>query len=466
VREIGDSAFAHLASLVELSFAEGIHRIGTGAFEWCKGLQIINFPLSLKVIEERAFCGCSKLLHLTFPPGSQLQCIRKFALTFTSLETVLLPATVQEIDPDAFTSHVWRLVQFDGPPPLLMNDGLLCSPDLRILFSNFSEADNIVIPTGVEVIGPDAFSHALVGSVVFPYVPRRSPKTVIVPSSVEVIGDRCFEFCRQMATVKFADCSRLKKIGDGVFAKSGLTSITIPASIEEIEGSAFVDCPLRSIEIAAENRHFRIEGNAVVTSDGTKIVRYFGKELEIIVRKNVEILGKSCFEEWNQLEKVLFENGSKLRTIGRLALCGCTSLRSISIPATVQAIEARAFGNCCELESCLIAENSDLARIEDEAFANCDSLESFYIPKSVEEMGEDSFSDCRSLSRLIFTSTDSLKQFLSDCTLDEALEYMGLVDISTLFQIEINSRGAYCQFEGWSSIDDESSHLILVRDVS
>jgi hypothetical protein len=53
-----------------------------------------------------------------------------------------------------------------------------------------------------------------------------------------------------MTTIKFADSSKLKRIGERAFAKSGLASVTILASTREIDGSAFVGCPLIEIPLA------------------------------------------------------------------------------------------------------------------------------------------------------------------------------------------------------------------------
>jgi hypothetical protein len=123
------------------------------------------------------------------------------------------------------------------------------------------------------------------------------PTAVIVSSSVETLRDRCFEGCSKMTAITFEDCAKLRRIGERAFASCPLQSITIPASTEEIDGSAFVQCPLQMITVAPGNQNFRIEGNALITSDGTKIVRHIGNELEIIVSRTVEIFGKLCFED-------------------------------------------------------------------------------------------------------------------------------------------------------------------------
>jgi hypothetical protein len=421
VREIGQSAFCDVRSLEDLGFEEGLLRVGTMAFQNCDGLKTLAFPASLEVIGEEAFSYCRSLSHLTFVPGSQLQCISKFAFADCSLKTVILPGTVREIDPRAFRDDIWQLVKFDGPPPILLTGAFLFSADSRILLRNV------------------------------PRIPRAVVRELIVPSSVETLGDRCFENC-EIPAITFQNPSMLRKIGERSFARSALTSITIPASTEEIDGSAFVDCPLSEIRIAPGSRTFKIEAQLLMTSDGTAIVKYFGHDLEVIVPNQVEILGNSCFEGCSQVERVLFENGSKLRRIGRSSVSNCTSLASIEIPASVAVIGESAFKGCHGLESCLIDQDASLVRIEKEAFSECCSLRSFYVPLSVELIGEKCFNKCDSLHRLRFASDESLKTFVGDLTLDDVLEHVGLDEVSAEFRFEFDQGAAAFEFAGWSPV--------------
>jgi hypothetical protein len=49
-------------------------------------------------------------------------------------------------------------------------------------------------------------------------------------------------------TISFEEVSKLKRIGECAFLNSRLNSIRIPASVEEIDGSTFIGCPLLVIE--------------------------------------------------------------------------------------------------------------------------------------------------------------------------------------------------------------------------
>jgi hypothetical protein len=439
---------------------------------------MLIFPASLEVIEEKAFSFCRLLRDLTFATGSRLQCIHREAFANCPIETVILPANVQEVDPFAFDPEVWQLVKFDGPPHVLITDGSLCSADSHILLRSFSGADQIAIPSITEVIGPGAFAQLRstnefcfesgtrlneIGERAFEGC--QSITEFIVPSSVETIGDRCFEGCCNMTVLTFEGDARLKRIGERAFAKSGLSSIAIPASTQEIDGSAFVDCPIVDIGVAPGSRNFVVEGNLLLTADMTKVVRFFGRELEAVVPGKVEIVGKSSFEECRQVERILFENESKLRIICRSALSNCTSLRNISIPASVEVIDEAALTGCNELESCLIAESANLRRIGKEAFAGCQSLRLFYISRSLKAIGENCFSNCVSLRRLRLVSGETLKRLIGDLTLDEALDNFGFDEIMSLLKIEIEGGGGHSDFPGWSSVVDEGSHLTLIQDI-
>jgi hypothetical protein len=287
-----------------------------------------------------------------------------------------------------------------------------------------------------------------------------------VPESVEIIGDHCFEDCLDMETIEFEGLSRLKMIGERAFSGCKLHSIIIPALTEEIDGSAFVNCPLSEIQVASGNVNFQIEGSQLVTSDGTAIVRYFGVDSEILVGKKVQVLRKSWFEGCKRIVEFEFELGSHLERIGAAALRNCESLSSIDIPASVIIIEESSFERCRELESCFIAKNSSLVTIGVRAFAKCPSVRSFFIPPLVEKIGSQCFSECIYLSQLKFNSSESLQRVIDDRPLDDNLYEFGMTTNSNLFRIDIADGDIELRFPGWVSVhnDDEDFEFSLFRE--
>jgi hypothetical protein len=90
----------------------------------------------------------------------------------------------------------------------------------------------------------------------------RKFRAITVPSSVEILVDRCFSDGGALTTIIFEEPSKLKKIGERAFAGSSIESSTIPASVNEIDGSAFMGYPLKEIDVDPGNRRFR-SGRAV-----------------------------------------------------------------------------------------------------------------------------------------------------------------------------------------------------------
>jgi hypothetical protein len=471
---IGESAFSHAYSIRELSFEEGVMRIGASAFSHCKSLSRAAFPASLEVIEKEAF-SCTSLRVVTFAAGSKLGTIGEEAFMYAPLQEMVLPAGIAEIDPSAFTQPVWEMVTWTGPPLAIVRSDFLCSPDSKTLLRALAEDDPLVIPAYVEVIGRRAFALSLCTEIRFEngtmlreigegaFFKLEELKSVSVPSSVETIGDGSFEDSSQLKTITFDDSSRLKRIGEHAFSNCALTSIIIPASTEEIDGSAFVGCPIREIRIAGGSHNFLVERGLLTTADGRRIVRYFGRARDVTVSREVEVVGKSCFESCSHIENIFFESGSELRQIGSSALSGCEFLTSITIPASVEIVGESAFKKCNGLEECLMAEDAILVGIGKEAFADCCSLRWFYVPKSVQSIDEDCFSRCGCLHQLGFGSEETLKQIVRNEPLDDVLERIGFDEISSLFTIEVDDGEADLQFPGWVSDSDGGSTLVLIQ---
>ena len=118
-----------------------------------------------------------------------------------------------------------------------------------------------------------------------------------------------------------------------------LTSITIPAAVTEIEASAFKSSGLTNVVIPA-----------AVTS-----------------------IGESAFE-YTPLETVNFSGANALATIGHSAFAS-TKLAEVKIPATLAAIDIYTFANNTELAKVDFTEAAKLTEIKDYAFNNDPKLE-------------------------------------------------------------------------------------------
>ncbi|QIB68551.1 leucine-rich repeat protein [Aminipila butyrica] len=127
---------------ISASVKEGTVKIGTYAFFFCRQLQEVSLPKSLRELDKGAFSISDRLISLTLPEG--LERIGMSALAdCASLKTLVIPGTVKEIGTYAISST-----------------GL----------------ETLTIPNGVQVLGENALaSNSLL-------------KTVHIPASVSTIG--------------------------------------------------------------------------------------------------------------------------------------------------------------------------------------------------------------------------------------------------------------------------------------
>lgn len=97
--------------------------------------------------------------------------------------------------------------------------------------------------------------------------------------------------------------------------------------------------------------------------------------------------------------------------IPRGMFAGCRTLERVSIPASIQRIEAGAFFGCAMLTQIEFAAGSSLSNIGDYAFAGCTSLTSLSLPNTICNIGSYAFSFCHSLQELLFLSDKGTTSF-------------------------------------------------------
>ena len=146
---------------------------------------------------------------------------------------------------------------------------------------------------------------------------------------------------------------------------SGLTSISLPASLTGIEDSAFYGCSsLESISLPA----------------------------------GLTEIGVYAFQGCSNLTIISLPAG--ITKINYCTFGGCSSLTSISLPEGITEIDDFAFQGCSSLTS--ISLPTSLTRIEGYAFEDCSSLTSISLPASLTMIAGSAFNGCSGLNSVIF----------------------------------------------------------------
>ena len=255
-----------------------------------------------------------------------------------------------------------------------------------------------------------------------------------------------------LPTEAFLECTNIKSvilpntltaIGTQAFCLSSLVSISIPASVETIEGGAFFRCTaLQTVTFEKGSKLKTIKNGSIWSG----VFESCTSLTTIEIPASVETIGYDAFFGCSSLKTVTFEKGSKLKTVETNVFIYCTSLTSIEIPASVEEIERNAFSGCTSLQTVTFEKGSKLKTIGYFAFINCTSLTTIEIPASVETIRGGAFSDCTSLKTVTFEKGSQLLTVygyyahgaFSDCTA------LTTVDMSACTQVtEIGYRAFY-----------------------
>lgn len=192
-RLIAAQAFYQDADLTEYELEEGIEEIGEFAFARTS-LSSMTIPEGVTTIGYGAFYHCDLLTEVT------------------------IPASVTRIEPYAFDKTPWvENMDTATYPFMIVGDGILIA---------YMGSDSVVnIPDGVKQIGPQVFKDHM------------GITAVNIPDTVEVICEEAFMGCKNLKTVNGGD--HLRRIEDRAFMDCPLSTVRIPASVEEIGLGAY-----------------------------------------------------------------------------------------------------------------------------------------------------------------------------------------------------------------------------------
>lgn len=96
-------------------------------------------------------------------------------------------------------------------------------------------------------------------------------------------------------------------------------------------------------------------------------------------------------------------DGNMVTQIGSFGFWKLTGLKKVTLPSTIETINASAFEGCTALSEIVIPPSVE--RISLSAFEGCTSLSSVTLPNSVWRLGSDAFKGCTALSEITFRGT-------------------------------------------------------------
>ena len=389
--------FRNNTSLTSVTFEKGsrITSIPTEAFNFCTALKSIHLPATVTEIERNAFIYCKSLAAVTIEEGGEILKIGNTAFKGTKLSVTNINALIKNVT--EISEYAYQETT-----------------------STVDEDGTLVIPEGITTIGREAFRKA------------NGIKKIQFPSSLVSIELYAFSECSNLTEVVIPD--GVISIGDSAFRGcASLKKVVVPSSVVDLGNYAFISCfALEEADVACDIGYRMFDGcdklkNLTLGNTVTAIGDYAFNgcdSLERVVLPSsltnvgeVPAIGREAFRDCKKLESVAFAENYNQITIGESAFSGCINLSKVVFPSNLVnmdavnkvncAIGAYSFAGCTSLTELIGLEI--LEGIGDYAFSNT-GLTSIYIPATLSVFGASPFLGCKLQSVELMDGNNTLMQ--------------------------------------------------------
>lgn len=359
---------------VDLSEVTGITNIPNKAFLECKNLNTFIFPKTgVKETGMWSFIR-SGITTIEFPDGFTSIGMSSF-LDCAALSEVVLPSTLTILDPIAFGGCI-ELKEFtlsSDNPAFSTREGILfdkAGTKLVVYPAGKSTVANI--PEGTTEIGSKAFYN------------NTELTGIVTPESLTTIRDWVFVGCSKLASFHIPQKTTVVEgFGTTFMNCSSLKSITVDEqnplfkSVEGVwfnkEGTTLYLCP-----VARGISTYTIPEGVEKIED---LAFYKVKGLSLSFPATLTTIKNEVFWEWTGQTVLDFSACRLLTNINQNAFRGCTDIKTLKLPASVQKIDAWCFKNCSNLNNITCATYKE-PEIGSEAFVGGPSSRTVMIPNA------------------------------------------------------------------------------------
>ena len=470
VKQIDPRAFSDCRGLTEITIPNSVTNVGVSAFSYCRGLGSVMVPVCvLETWLANVFQGASSITNVVLSEGCReiARGTLGYSVQFPNLEHVLIPASVTNIEAEAFRAFRGKVAVTVDPANAVYSsrNGMLLTKDGTRLLQGVN--GDVVIPPGVTSIDARAFY-------------KYSGLTrVVIPNSVTNIGNYAFNACSNLGDVWMP--KHLEgKLSANVFANCGSAALhyydrayTVTFRTEEgvVEqrpcptGMSFDTLPPSPTRdgytfegwwTAADGE--QATGETVVTNDVTYYAKWRGTATVddytytySVLNGQAEIgtsntwrhaispkptghvtvpsslggfpvvgIGESTFYgsyygDYYNLESVTIPNG--VARIGKSAFSGCSNLTEVTIPTSMGVIGEDAFYGCSKLKDVHISDLSGWCQIKfgnryanplyqvHELYLNGEHVTKLVIPEGITSIGAYAFAGCSGLTEVMFPNS-------------------------------------------------------------
>lgn len=383
---VGNFAFYRCQSLPIIDFSSSLHSIGESAFEECSSLSSIDLSSAIAV-GQRLLRNCVNLEEMTVP------LVEPYAQHTNSYLYYYFGGNGADTNNIAHYSEKLKTVN-------ITNNGTTTISDNA--FKNFKYVESINLPAGLTSIGNNAFYYCealkeislpstvqTIGD--FAFRSCIGLESIDIPVGTKQIGRNAFENCSSLVSVNFPQNSEILDIGESAFSQcSALGTISLPDySVYQIADRTFYKCvSLKQFVFPTGLQYIRV---AAFEESGLT---------SISIPRTVQQIGIFAFKNCKMLTEIVFEEpySSMLNTIERESFLGCELLTEVVFPTSLLAIVGDTFKDCINLKKVVVLREFNYllswqfmatALNSGGVFDNCHSELKIYVPKNNAGVTED-----------------------------------------------------------------------------
>lgn len=434
VETIEKYAFYNSSKLCKVTLPESCETINASAFAKCKVLENINLD-NVNIISDMAFLDCESLncSDLGGINLSNVYTMGFFAFSNTAIEEVSLDYLSRVSNSIFANCKKLRKVTLGErtriAPLMFQNTAIeeivvysdIVSDDA---FSGCESLRSVVFKNDMTYLGENAFKDC------------KKLSSVVFEGDVEEIASFAFQNCSSLTEFTLPDCKL--SIGNAVFSNSGLKKLIFKPNTEITDIGITIFEKLDDVDAdLSTSKHYIADGNAIYSKDGKTLLLAMPQVgvSSITVPASVETIGSGAFSSVTTMISVNFEAGSKLNYIGKYAFANCISLIVFNMPANNVKIDDQAFyfatslkdidlskvvylGEAAFAKTALTGVNltSDNVYIGKFAFNGCTKLRSAVLGKNA-KVDESAFAGIASLNSVdLLGDAEIGRMAFSDCT--------------------------------------------------
>lgn len=340
-------ALSSFAGLRKVQLPDSLKAVDSFAFSK-SGVVEFSAPPNLREIGERAFFDCVSLERVSLNEG--LLSVADNAFSQTAIASLHMPASLESLGASvaAGTSLSYSgsdaTFSIEQPSPNLLLDecGALYahvgSEACRRLGveARDDEADGLVL---LKMLDPNIECYQLdpraIGIADAAFANHATIREVGLSPRLRFVGIGAFKECRSLVSVSIPDA--LEQLGDDAFLGTSIAAVRIPETLVRIGSRALVtngahhgkeEPALASIEVAAGNPRFRMEGSLLIEcldNGSDRLVACTGQDSDLVIPRSV-------------------------KSVAPYALNGLRRIRTLSLSDAITAVEVRGLAFDCLLE--------------------------------------------------------------------------------------------------------------------